>query len=271
MLRLRLKQSAKLPIDARAWSPATCPDARSAAHHALRVGNQEAPAGDLFTITDEPGAADTWRLEGDLSRFHRLGYAMPAGAITVDGPVGRHCGARLRGGQLTIQGAAGDYLGAGLRSGQIRVHGDAGPNVGGAYPGEKFGMRGGEIVVFGNAGDQAGQAMRRGLLAVLGACGRQAGYRMRAGTLLVMGPAGREVGVQMLRGTIALFGDQAPELPPVFRRTCRLQPVACRLLGRQLAELAGPAAIQHFPSTIDLYHGDILRGGRGEVMTRAAG
>ncbi len=75
-------------------------------------------------------------LEGDFSRFKRLGQGMGAGTMVIRGSVGFHAGALMNGGTLVIQGNAGDWLGAQMQSGLIRVEGSAGHFVGASLPGK---------------------------------------------------------------------------------------------------------------------------------------
>lgn len=267
MLTLTLKTPPRLPLDAAGWLPEACPTARQAAEFALLVGSKRVRAGELFDISGD-GQAASWRFEGDLANVHHLGEGMTTGEMACAGGVGRHCGERMQGGRITIQGDAGDWLGATLRGGAILVHGNAGNHVGGCRPGEKFGMRDGELVVLGDAGDHAGESMRRGLLVVGGRCGRLAGYRMRAGTLMVLGECGDSPGVEMLRGTLALLAQDCPALPPTYRAACLLAPTALALLRGRVARIAGRALADAIPGQVQFYNGDVLRGGRGEVLTR---
>lgn len=225
------------------------------------VGNTTVAVGELFDVagtTEDAG----WRVAGDLAAVHYLGAGMSGGRIEVTGNVGRHAGAQMRGGELIVHGGASDWLGAEMRGGRIEVTGDAGDLVGAAYRGSPRGMRGGQILVRGSAGAEAGAAMRRGWITVAGDCGQLAGYRMRAGTLFVLGACGRRPGAEMIRGTIGLFGP-APPLLPTFRHACKIAPQLLGVLSRQLAPL-GLAV----PTEVNLYNGDLLTGGRGEILIR---
>jgi formylmethanofuran dehydrogenase subunit C len=106
--------------------------------------------------------------------------------------------------------------------------------------------------------------MRRGWMTVLKGCGEWAGYGMRAGTLMVFGQCGPRPGASMRRGTIALLGD-APELMPTFRYACEFRPPALGLMLGELAE-QGVEIDRHLK--VSLYHGDMLEGGRGEMLVR---
>lgn len=224
------------------------------------VGNTTVVLGELFDIAGDARDLE-WRLMGDLSGVHWLGAGMRAGAIRVEGSIGRHTGSQMRGGQISVSGAAGDWLGAEMRGGRIEVRGDAGHSVGAAYPGSPRGMRGGSLVVRGSAGDEIGHTMRRGWITVGGDCGELVGYRMKAGTIFVFGQAGQRPGAEMIRGTIGLFGAELATLLPTFRRACRFAPQFMGLLQSELTKLG-----YDLPGEIDLYHGDLLNGGRGEIL-----
>lgn len=266
MLTFQLKQETSLPIDATGFLPETCDSLEKASRFPLWVGNQRVDAADLFTIRGEP-ADRHWRLEGGGRQIHHLGDGMSAGRITVAGDIGRHAGARMKGGQVVVHGAAGDLLGAEMRGGQITTDGDAGHSVGGAYPGSRLGMRGGAIVVHGRVGDNAGEAMRRGLVVVAGAAGSLAGYRMRAGTILVLGECGPQAGLEMQRGSLGLLGADRTALPRSFRRACRVAPQVLALLRSHIETITDASLGRRIPHEVDLYNGDLLHGGRGEVFT----
>lgn len=225
-------------------------------------GNRQVPLAELFDVSGDAGDCD-WRFEGDLSSVSDLASGMELGEVQVAGPVGNHAGQGMRGGTLTIEGDAGDWLGAAMRKGHISVAGSAGDHVGGSLPAAKVGMRGGRIVVHGNAGTHAAERMRRGWVSVAGNCGAWAAHEMRAGTLMVLGRCGGRPGAGMRRGTIVLMGT-APQLLTTFRYACDYEPVALRLLLRQLAAEV-PLATE-LPRRVALYNGDLLEGGRGEVL-----
>jgi formylmethanofuran dehydrogenase subunit C len=107
--------------------------------------------------------------------------------------------------------------------------------------------------------------MRRGLAAVGGA-GDAAGADMIAGTILVFGPCGIRPGVGMRRGTIGLFGPEPPELPLTFRYGCRLCPSFLDLLFGELRRRGYPLSDDRPGPEFDLYHGDLVTVGRGEIL-----
>lgn len=231
--------------------------------HRAQVGNTTVEVGELFTVSGDAGDLD-WRFRGDLSGVHYLGAGMQEGKIEVEGAVGRHAGARMRGGELSVRGAAGDWLGSEMRGGRIEVTGDVGNLVGAAYRGSPRGMRGGAILVRGSAGDEVGHTQRRGWITIAGDCGQLAGYRMKAGTLFVLGRCGKRPGAEMTRGTLGLFGTEPATLLPTFRHACQIAPQFLGLMAGELAKLGYQA-----PTTVNLWNGDLLTGGRGEVLLPA--
>jgi formylmethanofuran dehydrogenase subunit C len=232
----------------------------------VRHGNRRVELGELFAIDGDPRDR-TWRLDGDFSAVHWLGADMAAGEIFVDGPLGRHAGSGMRGGRLEVRGPAGDWLGAEMRGGAIRVRGDAGDFVGAAYAGSPRGMTGGTILVDGCAGRELGGRMRRGLIAAAGDVGDLPGLRMLAGTIVAFGRAGAHPGASMRRGTIGLFGGDPPALLPTFRRACRMALPMLNLIARLLHDEAfARSALARLAQPVDLYHGDLLELGRGEIL-----
>jgi formylmethanofuran dehydrogenase subunit C len=229
-------------------------------------GNRQEPLAEWFKVAGDPGDQRI-ELEGDLSRVHAIGAGIDSGEIHAAGSVGRHAGRQARGGRLRIDGDAGDGLGLQMQGGLIHVRGGAGDAVGAAAPGGLRGMTEGTILVEGSVGREAGSAMRRGLIAV-GGCGEAAGAGMLAGTLLVFGRCGLHPGANMRRGTIGLFGP-APRLLPTFRYACRYRPGCLDMLLVRLAQLDYP--FRHDPARgpVDLFHGDFLVLGRGEILCGA--
>jgi formylmethanofuran dehydrogenase subunit C len=130
-------------------------------------------------------------------------------------------------------------------------------------------MTGGTIVASGDAGEQVGRGMRRGLVAIAGSVGQFAALEMLAGTIIVLGDCGRRAGVGMRRGTLAVLGSLAPLLPS-FRSAGRCDPQFMRLYLVHLRRLGFPVGPEMFEAAYQLYHGDMLAIGRGEIIARAA-
>ncbi len=238
----------------------------------LAVGNREMPTGELFDVqlrAETPGeTTEVLEFEGDLSGVHWIGARMQAGQIRVHGPAGRHLGSEMTGGRVDVFGNAGDWVGAEMRGGLIHVRGNAGHLVGAAYRGSRRGMVGGTILVDGSVGNELGHTLRRGLIAVGGEAGDLIGFNLLAGTILVFGQVGIRHGAGMKRGTLALLGGGTVELLPSFRRACTGQPLALVLLLRQLRRLGFAVPESLWDETVEIFNGDFVAGGRGEVFLR---
>jgi formylmethanofuran dehydrogenase subunit C len=229
-------------------------------------GNRNLPLAEFFRVT---GRADDkiLRFAGKLSSVHHLGERMDGGTIHVDGSTGRHLGAQMTAGEIVVEGNASDFAGCEMQGGTIRILGNAADAVGSAYPGSAQGMRGGSILVHGNIGDEAAGCMRRGLLAVGGSAGSFLAADMLAGSVLVFGDCGPRVGANMRRGTIALFG-YAPSMLLTFRPGLRGPSLILRMLLVQLQRGGFPLPAELLGANYEVFHGDFLSLGRGEVFVR---
>lgn len=234
----------------------------------LRVfhGNRKAEVGDFFTVDGE--VDERLVVSGDLQGVHWLGAKMTRGEILVEGSIGRHLGSEMSGGRIEVHGDAGDWVGAEMRGGSIHVHGRGGHLIGAAYRGSVRGVSGGSILIDGDVGNEIGHTMRRGLIAVGGNAGDLIGFNMLAGTIVVGGETGIRHGAGMKRGTLAFLGP-APPMLPTFRRACRYQPEAMTLLLKQLESDGFRVDSEAREAAFDLYNGDLIEGGRGEVLLRA--
>ena len=74
----------------------------------------------------------------------------------------------------------------------------------------------------------------------------------------------------MRRGTIGLFGSEPVPLLPSFRHACRCRLEILRLIDRLLQTYEFPLPTPLGDTTVDLYHGDLLEGGRGEILLPAS-
>jgi formylmethanofuran dehydrogenase subunit C len=231
-------------------------------------GNREVPLAELFRAT---GKAADLRLdfEGDLAGVHRIGAHMCAGEINVQGPVGRHVGSGMRGGAIRVRGDAGDWAGAEMHGGLLRIDGRAGDLVGAAYRGAARGMTGGDIVIGGDAGSEVGRAMRHGMIAIGGSTDELTGYQMIAGSIVICGNAGPRIGAGMRRGTICSLGSAPPRLLPTFRFACRSRPPVIALMLRRVRDLGLPVDASRPSANLDLFNGDLLALGRGEIYLPA--
>jgi formylmethanofuran dehydrogenase subunit C len=268
-LRLQFRGSSGVPVEVEGITPDAVRELSRDAIARLPVfeGNRSAELGDFF---DVQGQADDEHLiwAGDLRGVHWIGAKMLSGRIDVEGPAGRHVGSEMRGGEIHVQGDAGDWVGGEMHGGLIHVRGRAGHLVGAAYRGSARGMTRGTILIEGDAGNEIGHTMRRGLIAVGGQAGDLAGFNMLAGTILLLGPTGIRHGAGMRRGTLVFFHDSPPPLLSSFRRACRLRPLALDLVLRFLAKREFPLAPELWTCPLDLYNGDMIEGGRGEMLVR---
>ncbi|WP_425614701.1 formylmethanofuran dehydrogenase subunit C [Anatilimnocola sp. NA78] len=269
-LEFELRQPTSVPLEVAGITPDLLRAKSLAQIEQLEVlhGNRKQPLAEFFHVK---GTADDehhhW--SGDLAGIHWLGAKMKSGRIEVNGNIGRHLGSELRGGQIHVQGNASDWLGAEMHGGLIHVRGHAAESVGAAYRGSAKGMTKGTIIVSGNAGHEIGHSMRRGLIYVAGNIGDMAGLSMLAGTILVGGLAGIRHGAGMRRGTIAFLQPQPSALLPTFRQGCRFQPGFFRLIAQHLRQAQARFSEESLSAPYDLFHGDLLSGGRGEILVRA--
>jgi len=267
-LELALRSASALPIEVEGLLPEAVRDLSLAQIERWPIfhGNERLPLAELFLVR---GAATDGCIvfAGDVSGVHRIGAHLQVGAIHVAGNAGRHVGSEMTGGQITIEGDAGDWLGGEMHGGTIRVRGSAGHLLGAAYRGSVRGMTGGVIMVDRDAGDEAGHSLRRGLIAIGGAVGDFPAINMIAGSLFVFGACGARPAAGMQRGTLALFGDR-PTLLPTFRAAGPCQPLFLSVYLRQLAELGFSVPGDAVTATYELFHGDLVTVGRGEVLLR---
>jgi formylmethanofuran dehydrogenase subunit C len=232
-------------------------------------GNRKVPLAEMFSVTGDP-ADKQIDFEGNLSGVHWIAAHMTSGVVRIHGPAGRHVGSQMRGGEIVVEGDAGGWVGAEMHGGQIHIHGNAGHLTGAAYRGSSKGMTGGTILVDGNAGNEVGLTMRRGLIAIGGSAGDTVGFNMIAGTVAVFGQCGIRPGAGMRRGTLALLGPSPPQLLPSFRYASTYEPQMMKLLLRALLSKGFAIDEALLEAQYDLYHGDLVSVGRGEVLFRHA-
>ncbi len=255
-----------IPVEVEQITPCKCRELSLSEIQKLPIfhGNEEVEFGSLFDVSGEPGD-EHWIWEGSLAGVHWLGTGMSSGSMTFHGNVGRHLGSQMTGGEITVRGDAGDWIGAELQGGRIQIHGNAGHLVGSAYRGSPVGMTGGWILVHGSAGNEIGHSMRRGLIAIGGDSGDLVGFNMLAGTIFVFGSSGIRHGAGMTRGTIGLFGKTG-DLLPTFRQGCYYLPPMMKPIFSKLASYGFNIPEGLNASEFCLYHGDLLEGGRGEIL-----
>jgi formylmethanofuran dehydrogenase subunit C len=267
-LRLLLKSRSSVPVEVEGVTPDAVRDKPLAEIERLDIyhGNTTVPLAEFFDVSGDP-ADERMEWEGDLTGVPWVGAGMSSGRIHIAGSVGRHLGSEMSGGEIHVDGDAGDWVGGEMHGGLIHVRGQAGHLIGAAYRGSARGMTGGTILVQGAVGNEIGHSLRRGLLAV-GSAGDLAGFNMLAGTILVFGAAGIRHGAGMKRGTLAFLGLESLPILPSFRFACRYRPEAMTLLLRHVRSLGFPLPEEMLAASYDLYNGDLIEGGRGELLVR---
>ena len=268
-LKLVYNQSASVPLEIEGITPDAIRNLTISAIEKIKVfhGKEESHLGDFFKVSGKPGD-EILEIEGDLSGVHWIGAKMNSGQIRIAGNCGRHLGSEMKGGTIHIEGNASDWVGAEMRGGLIHVLGRAGHLIGAAYRGSAVGMRGGTIMIEGDVGNEIGHTMRRGTLSVGGNAGDLAGFNMLAGSILVFGNGGIRHGAAMRRGTIGFFGDEKPVMLPTFTKACQINSDILNLMFRDLSRKGFLATRGISPFEIDVFNGDQLEGGRGEILVR---
>ena len=271
VLKLQYRGETKVPVEVEGFTPDWACDKPLAEIERFEIfhGKRKMPLAEMFAVTGD--ASDLrFEVEGNLCGVHWLGAKMTKGRIDIHGPAGRHVGSEMAGGEIHVHGDAAGWVGNEMRNGLIHIHGNAGHLVGAAYRGSAKGMTGGTILVDGNAGNEIGHTMRRGMIAVGGTGGDMVGFSMIAGTVLIFGECGIRPGAGMRRGTIGLFGPRPAELLPSFRRGGKFRPNILPLMLHSLREQGFKFDESLRAATIELYHGDLVAIGRGEIWLRPA-
>ena len=269
-LTLEIKQQPEVPLEVEGILPTSVQQLSVDEVKQQKVfhGNNEIELGEFFDVSGS-AADNELHFVGDLSRVHWIGAKLASGAVRVEGDCGRHLGSEMSGGEIHVTGDAGDWVGGEMHGGLIHVRGRAGHLIGAAYRGSAKGMTNGTILIGGKVGNEVGHTMRRGLIVVGGDAGDLIGFNMLAGSVIVHGESGIRHGAGMKRGTLAFVGDHRPSLLGSFRHACRLQPQFFQLV-RKIVDRHGYASPDGFlEGDYDLYHGDFIEGGRGEVLLKA--
>jgi formylmethanofuran dehydrogenase subunit C len=222
---------------------------------------------DQFEIS--MGSPEHIVMEGGSERFDRVGEAMGAGSITIQGEVGNRAGRGMIGGRLRIEGNCGHWTASGMKAGFLEIGGNVGDRLGGPLAGEVEGMNGGMVVVRGDAGARAGDRLRSGVLIIEGNAGDECGSRMLAGTLIICGAAGVRTGYLMRRGTIVL-GTAGGPLGPTFMDCGTHELTAFRLLAAHVRN-SSPKSAAVARGSQRRFLGDMAVIGKGEIFieTRA--
>ena len=265
MMELHYQGNTHVPVEVEGITPDALRGKSASEVSQLPIfhGNQKVELGEFFRVEGDSGD-DQLHWHGDLRGVHWIGAKMNGGTIHVHGDCGRHVGSEMKAGRITVDGNASDWVGGELHGGEIEVKGDAGHLVGAAYRGSARGMTGGSILVHGKAGNEVGHTLRRGTI-VVGAAADLAAFNMLAGTILICGDNGIRHGAGMRRGSL-LFAGERPTLLPTFRYACAFDPPFVNLLLRHLRSRSYPLPDSLADPHWDLYHGDMIEGGRGEVL-----
>jgi formylmethanofuran dehydrogenase subunit C len=264
--RLTLRHQPALHVDAIALQPLALAALLPADVEkiSLPCGNDKLQVGDLFTVQTTSDGNNRLTLEGDLSRFDRVGCQLVDGELLVHGSVGAYAGAGMSGGRLVIDGDAGDLTACAMRGGWLEVQGDVGELAASALPGDMDGMRGGSFIVRGNAGARLADRMRRGTVVVHGDAGDFMASRMVAGTLALGGRCGAHPAYGMRRGSV-VFAGSAPTLAPTFVPVHSNAEVFWQLLARDLARFGGPFT-GLAQRRVARHAGDLAVRGKGELL-----
>ena len=268
-LRLDYFGDTKVPVEIEELTPDWASDKSLAEIERFEIfdGNRKVPLAEMFRVSGD--ASDKrFDFEGNLTGVHWIGAHMASGQVHLHGTGGRHIGARMRGDEIHVHGDCGSWVGSEMRRGLIHVHGNAGHLVGAAYRGSAKGMTGGTILVDGNVGNEVGHTMRRGVIAVGGSAGDMVGFNMLAGTVLIFGECGIRAGAGMRRGTLGLLGKTPTPLLLTFRYAATLQPQIVGVMLRDIRAKGFQFDENLLGSDFDLYHGDLVALGRGEVIMR---
>jgi formylmethanofuran dehydrogenase subunit C len=268
-LQLTYRAETSVPVEIEGLTPDWACDKSLAEIERFEIfhGNRKLPLAEMFTVTGDP-TDRRFDFEGNLSGVHWIGAHMRSGQVFVHGPAGRHIGSELRAGEIRIEGNAGGWVGCEMRGGLIHVQGNAGHLVGAAYRGSAKGMMGGTILVDGDAGNEIGLSMQGGVIAIGGAADDMIGFNIAGGTVLVLGDSGIRPGAGMHCGTIALLGPTPPPILPSFRFDRTTQPEKLATVLREVRKKGLRVDESQLPADVDVYVGDLVAEGTGEVFLR---
>ena len=215
MIVLIPKRKFEVPIQAACISPDVFKgkDTSEIANFPVTEGNRNLKLGDLFEIQEDNLETPYITINGDVSKVKRIGQAMKAGEIVVNGDCGMHTGEKMTGGKITINGNLGGWSGSDMKGGLIEVHGDAGDYLASPYRGTNTGMKGGLITVDGKVGSDVGCYLHGGTLKIKGGAGRFLGYHMSEGAILVDQQVDMRPGACMTGGKIVITGTVEEVLP----------------------------------------------------------
>jgi formylmethanofuran dehydrogenase subunit C len=265
-IKLMYRAQTSIPVEMEGLTPDWAVDKSIAEIERFEIfhGNRKIPLAEMFAVAGDP-SDKRFEFEGNLAGVHWIGAHMRSGRIHIHGPAGRHVGSEMRGGGIVVEGDAAGWVGCEMRGGVIHVKGNAGHLVGSAYRGSAKGMTGGTIVVEGDAGNEIGLSMQQGVIAIGGNAGDMLGFNMKDGQIIVVGDGGVRVGAGMLGGTIVMLGPNRPALLPSFRFDHSGLPHKLAAAVRDLRKEGLRANDFPLPPEMDLYVGDLVAHGAGEV------
>ncbi len=194
---------------------------------------------------------------------------MSSGTVHVEGNAGRHVGSEMAGGEIHVSGDAGDWVGGEMHGGLIHVHGRAGHLIGAAYRGSRRGMTGGTILIDGDVGNEIGHTMRRGLLAVGGMPAIWSASTCWQAQSWCSGRQESVTGQACIAGRSDCCRQSGPTCYPAFVMRAAISRRCWRMLWRQLGKLGFAVPDELLTRDLDLYNGDLIEGGRGEMLLRA--
>jgi formylmethanofuran dehydrogenase subunit C len=264
MITLKLTRQPTVPLEAEVLTP----DALCGLSHAeicssvIYHGKRRCRVDEFFEVTGE--RSEHLTICGEMNKVRWIGRGISRGSIRVEGNVGMHLGAHMRGGSIEVIGNASDWVGAEMKGGLIRVHGDAGGQVGGAYRGSLSGMRGGTIIVDGTAGLEVGLRLRRGTIVIGGIVRDFAGLQMKGGTIILLSGAEIRTGAWMNRGTIISL--MPIQMMPTFRYDSLFNPTFVNVYARQLAAYGVELPYDMCEGAYARYTGDFAVPGKGEIL-----
>jgi formylmethanofuran dehydrogenase subunit C len=102
-------------------------------------------------------------------------------------------------------------------------------------------------------------------VAVGGSAGAFLAADMLAGSVLVFGNCEPRVGANMRRGTVVLCG-KAPAMLPTFRSGPSSPSLIVRMLLVHLQQSAFPVLENLLDAEYEVFHGDFLSLGKGEIL-----
>ena len=258
MIVLAPKRKFEVPVQAACISPDVFKGKTAAeiANLPVTEGNRNLKLGDLFEIQEDNLETPYITINGDAGKVKRIGQAMKAGEIVVNGDCGMHTGEKMSGGKITVNGSLGGWSGDDMKGGLIEVHGDAGDYLASPYRGTATGMKGGLIVVDGKVGSDVGCYLHGGVLKIKGDAGRFLGYHMTDGAILVDKECDTRAGALMTGGKIVITGTIA-EVMPGFT----IDSVKPKVKVDDTTSVAGPFYV---------FLGDLAEHGTGKIFVNKA-